>query len=47
MSYVPVSWDWQVVAILNILIFGVVTLVLLLPTVVVSRVNPIKAIRFD
>ena len=47
MSYVPVSWDWQVVMILNILIFGVVTLVLLLPTVVVSRVNPIKAIRFD
>ena len=47
MSYVPIGWDWPVVVMLNVLIFGVVTVVLLLPTAIVSRVNPIKAIHFD
>jgi lipoprotein-releasing system permease protein len=47
MSYVPIGWDWPVVIFLNGLIFAVVTVVLLLPTAIVSRINPIKAIRFD
>jgi lipoprotein-releasing system permease protein len=47
MSYVPISWDWTMVLILNVLVFAVVTSVLLLPTAIVARVNPIKAIRFD
>ena len=47
MSYVPIGWDWSAVIFLNVLIFVVVTIVLLLPTMIVSRINPIKAIRFD
>ncbi len=47
MAYVPISWDWTVVVLLNVLVFVVVTVVLLLPTAIVSRVNPIRAIRFD
>jgi lipoprotein-releasing system permease protein len=47
MSYVPVSWNWEVVVVLNLLVFLVVTTVLLLPTAIVARVNPIRAIRFD
>lgn len=47
MAYVPISWDWPVVILLNVLVFVVVTIVLLLPTAIVSRVNPIRAIRFD
>lgn len=47
MSFVPVSWHWDVVILLNLLTFLVVTAVLLVPTAIVSRVNPIKAIRFD
>jgi lipoprotein-releasing system permease protein len=47
MSFVPISWEWEVVAILNIFTFFVVSLVLLLPTMVIARINPIKAIRFD
>lgn len=47
MSVVPISWNWEIVAVLNILTFTVVTLVLLLPTMIVSRISPIKAIRFD
>lgn len=47
MSFVPISWQWEVVLVLNILTFIVVTIVLLLPTAIVSRITPIKAIRFD
>jgi lipoprotein-releasing system permease protein len=47
MDFVPISWDWEVVGLLNLLTFAVVTLVLLLPTLVISRINPIRAIRFD
>jgi lipoprotein-releasing system permease protein len=47
MSYVPISWNWEVVLLLNLAVFAIVTLVLLLPTAIVARINPIKAIRFD
>ncbi|HYG19651.1 MAG TPA: FtsX-like permease family protein [Ohtaekwangia sp.] len=47
MDFVPISWNWEVVAILNLLTFAVVTIVLLIPTMVISRISPIKAIRFD
>ncbi|MFZ5970838.1 MAG: ABC transporter permease [Bacteroidota bacterium] len=47
MSYVPIHWNWEVVAWLNLLVLAVVTVVLLLPTAMVVRINPIKAIRFD
>lgn len=47
MSYVPVGWSFETVLILNALIFGVVTFVLLVPTAIVSRIRPISAIRFD
>ena len=47
MNYVPIGWNWEIVLLLNGLVFGVVTLVLLLPTAIVARINPISAIRFD
>ncbi|HNC32044.1 MAG TPA: ABC transporter permease, partial [Cyclobacteriaceae bacterium] len=47
MSFVPISWHWDVVLMLNLLTFVMVTLVLLLPTAIVFRITPIKAIRFD
>ncbi|MFN3841231.1 MAG: ABC transporter permease [Cyclobacteriaceae bacterium] len=47
MSFVPVSWDWPLVLSLNILTFVVVAVVLLLPTAIVTRISPIKSIRFD
>jgi lipoprotein-releasing system permease protein len=46
-SYVPVSWHWDIVLWLNLLVFAVVWIVLLLPVLSVSGVKPIKAIRFD
>ena len=47
MSFVPVSWHWEIVGLLNLLMFSIVTVVLLIPTMVISRINPIRAIRFD
>lgn len=47
MSFVPISWHWEIVLLLNVLMLIIVSLVLLLPTMVISRINPIKAIRFD
>jgi lipoprotein-releasing system permease protein len=47
MSYVPVAWDWSMVLSLNALMFVVVTVVLWVPTAIISRIAPIKAIRFD
>jgi lipoprotein-releasing system permease protein len=47
MSFVPISWNWEIVGLLNLLTFLVVTFVLLIPTLIIARINPIKAIRFD
>lgn len=47
MSFVPISWHWDVVLLLNVFTFLVVALVLLIPTMIISRINPIKTIRFD
>ena len=47
MDYVPIGWNWEIVILLNVAVFVVVTLVLLLPTAIVTRISPIKAIRFD
>lgn len=46
-SYVPIEWDWGTVVILNVLVFLVVTIVLMLPAAIISRITPIKSIRFD
>lgn len=47
MSYVPVEWSWVTVISLNLIIFAVVSLVLLLPTRFIARIQPVQAIRFD
>jgi len=47
MSYVPISWDWDVVIILNLLTLVVVYAILAVPTLLITRIRPIKAIRFD
>lgn len=47
MSYVPVGWSWETVVLLNVLTFTVVLAVLLIPTAIIMRISPVKAIRFD
>jgi lipoprotein-releasing system permease protein len=47
MSYVPIDWNWPVFIGLNIGITILTALVLWIPVIVISRVNPIQSIRFD
>jgi lipoprotein-releasing system permease protein len=47
MSFVPISWHWEIVLLLNLITLALVTLILLLPTMAIARITPIKAIRFD
>ncbi|MDO6436110.1 ABC transporter permease [Cyclobacterium sp. 1_MG-2023] len=47
MSYVPIVWDWPIIFGLNLLILMITTLVLFIPAVIISNVNPIKSIKFD
>ena len=47
MDYVPIYWDFGAIVALNLLTFVVVALVLNIPTAIILRINPIKAIRFD
>ena len=47
MEYVPIQWDWTLVIILNLLTFLVISLVLLLPTRIITSISPIQSIRFD
>ncbi len=47
MEYVPIQWDWSMVILLNFLTFIIITSVLVLPTMIISRIQPIRAIRFD
>ncbi len=47
MEFVPIEWDWGIIMLLNILTFVMVSLVLTIPTMIISTISPIKSIRFD
>ncbi|HYG40015.1 MAG TPA: FtsX-like permease family protein [Cytophagales bacterium] len=47
MKYVPILWDWPVIIFLNVLVLGVISLVLIIPTFLVTKISPVKAIKFD
>lgn len=47
MNTVPIAWDWLLFILVNIAVMALVTLVLIIPTVIISRVQPVQALRFD
>ncbi|MFN6944614.1 MAG: ABC transporter permease [Cytophagaceae bacterium] len=47
MEHVPIEWNWWVIAGLNILTLFIITVVLLIPAMIIARINPIKAIKFS
>ena len=46
MSFVPIQWDWSVIIMLNLATVGIIAAVLWLPTLVINRVDPVKALAF-
>ena len=47
MGYVPIDWNWPVFIWLNVGIALLTAVVLWIPVLVISKVDPIKSIRFD
>jgi len=47
LSYAPVRFNWVSVALINVLCFVVTVCFLLLPTYIVTGINPIKTLRFE
>lgn len=47
MAHVPIDWNWPRIFGVNIITLLIVGAVLLIPTTLISRINPVKAIRFD
>lgn len=47
MHFVPIEWNWGVIITLNIMTMLVVSAVLIIPSAIISRIQPIKSIRFD
>lgn len=47
MDSVPIYWDWSIFIIINVCMFILIAIVLLIPTAMITKVSPIKAIKFD
>ncbi len=47
MSHVPIDWNWWRFVAINAITLLLVGVTLILPTAIISRVSPVKAIRFD
>jgi lipoprotein-releasing system permease protein len=47
MDAVPIDWNWGIIIGLNALTFLIISLVLTIPVVIISRMNPVKSIRFS
>jgi lipoprotein-releasing system permease protein len=47
MSYVPIDWNWPVFFLLNLGVTVLTAAVLWIPVGIISKVDPIKSIRFD
>ncbi len=47
MEYVLIDWDLGIAIGLNLLALLIISLVLFLPTAIIARIRPVKAIRFD
>jgi lipoprotein-releasing system permease protein len=47
MNTVPIFWAWDVFIGLNIMLFFIMSMVLLIPTIAISRISPVRAIKFD
>lgn len=46
MSYVPIEWNWPMIALLNLATVGLIAGVLWLPTLIINRIEPVKALAF-
>ena len=46
MNYVPIVWDWPVIGLVNLAIVALIAVALWIPTLIVNRIDPVKALVF-
>lgn len=46
MDTVPIKFDWTIIVLINLLTIFLVALVLLIPTLVISKIQPVRALLF-
>lgn len=46
MDFVPIQWNWPLIGLLNVVVVVISLLIMLIPTMIISRIRPIKAIKF-
>lgn len=46
MNYVPITWDWPTIIALNTATILIIALVLWIPTIIINRIRPVKALAF-
>lgn len=47
MDRVPIAWDWFLILGLNLLTIIIIGLILIIPTLIINRIRPVQALRFD
>ncbi len=47
METVPISWNFGVIVVLNVITLAMTMLAILIPAAMVARIKPVKAIKFD
>lgn len=47
MSFVPIAWDFKAIIFINLMVLVLVGSTLILPTILITRLKPITAIKFD
>ena len=46
MNYVPIVWDWPVIGLINLAIVALIAVALWVPTLIINRIEPVKALVF-
>jgi lipoprotein-releasing system permease protein len=46
MNYVPIVWDWSTILALNAATILLIAVVLWMPTFIINRIQPVKALAF-
>ena len=47
MNYVPIKWDWVMILFINFLICLLINIIILIPSYLITRMNIIKAVKFN
>lgn len=46
MSYVPISWNWPLFILINLVAVVIVGLIIILPTLAILKITPVKALKY-